>query len=92
MTNEQRLDEEKILQIIEQHIEQESGKWVQNVLSSAKTVSDLTTALWEHGKVKKDGTEVERMLHRLIYERGAAKIKNVIREVENRTLEKVLSP
>ncbi|GGJ72825.1 hypothetical protein GGR02_002468 [Anoxybacillus voinovskiensis] len=92
MTNEQCLDEKQILQTIEQYVEQESDKWVQSVLSNAKAVSNLTAALWERGKVKKDGTEVERMLHRLIYERGAAKIKNVIREVENRTLEKVLSP
>ncbi|KIP21097.1 hypothetical protein JV16_01591 [Anoxybacillus ayderensis] len=92
MTSEQCLDEKQILQTIEQYVEQESDKWVQSVLSNAKTVSELTAALWEHGKVKKDGTEVERMLHRLIYERGAAKIKNVIREVENRTLERVPSP
>lgn len=92
MTNEQCLEEKEIRQTVERYIEQESDKWVQSVLSNAKAVSDLTAALWERGKVKKDGTEVERMLHRLIYERGAAKIKNVIREVENRTLEKVLSP
>ncbi|KJE28944.1 hypothetical protein LG52_2654 [Geobacillus kaustophilus] len=88
---EQQTNKEMV-QTIEQYIKQESEKWAQHVLSNAKTVSDLMTALWEHGKVKKDGTEVERMLHRLIYERGAAKIKNVIKEAQDLTLGKALSP
>ncbi|OAO83563.1 hypothetical protein A0O32_0271 [Anoxybacillus flavithermus] len=91
MTNEQCLDEKEIRQTVERYIEQESDKWVQSVLSNAKAVSDLTAALWEHGKVKKDGTEVERMLHRLIYERGASTIKALIREMECLVSEKALS-
>ncbi|AMQ19637.1 hypothetical protein C289_2063 [Anoxybacillus ayderensis] len=82
----------EMVQIIEQYIEQESEKWVQHTLNNAKTISDLMSALWENGKAKKDGTEVERMLHRLIYERGAAKIKNVIKEAQDLTLGRALSP
>ncbi|ASA96854.1 MULTISPECIES: hypothetical protein [Anoxybacillus] len=90
MTIEQQTNKE-IVQAIEQYVEQESEEWVQHVLSNAKTVGDLMTALWEHGKVKKDGTEVERMLHRLIYERGASTIKALIREMECLVSEKALS-
>ncbi|KLR75298.1 hypothetical protein ABH20_00995 [Geobacillus sp. T6] len=91
MTIEQQTNKEMV-QAIEQYVEQESEKWVQHVLSNAKTVDDLMTALWEHGKVKKDGTEVERMLHRLIYERGASRIKALMTEIETLALKRALSP
>ncbi|MDQ0340235.1 hypothetical protein J2S00_003040 [Caldalkalibacillus uzonensis] len=84
-------EHKEVIQTIEKYVEQESEKWVEEVLHNAKSLSDLTAALWERGKVKKDGTEVERVLHRLVYERGAVKIKDVIKENESLAIEKALS-
>lgn len=54
---------------IDSHIENESEKWLQ---------SSLFKGLWDYGKVKHDGTEIERMLHELIYARYSQKVKEII--------------
>lgn len=62
-------------QSIVSYIEQESDKWLQSAIDSGHS---LYRSLWDYGLAKRDGTEIERIFHKLIYYRFSQKLKTLI--------------
>lgn len=60
---------------VDLYVERESEKWLLYVIESGQS---LYKGLWEFGKVKRDGTERERLLHKMVYLRFAQKAKALI--------------
>ncbi|MBP1905683.1 t-SNARE complex subunit (syntaxin) [Paenibacillus turicensis] len=72
--------QDEIIQVINSYVETEAEKLFQSVMQSAKRVGDLQSAMWELGKPKKEGTDIEKMLHQLTYEQFAKKAREIIKK------------
>lgn len=68
----------EIVKAVKTAAEAEAEKWLQSTLEKSKSKHRLYASMWELGKVKKDGTDIERMLHHLTYEYFSRKAKAII--------------
>lgn len=75
-----KLTHDEIIQAINSYVESEAEILFQSVMESAKSVDDLHSAMWDLGKPKKEGTDIEKMLHQLIYNGFAKKAREIIRK------------
>ncbi|SLJ98379.1 MULTISPECIES: hypothetical protein [unclassified Paenibacillus] len=76
----QQLTHDEIIRAVKSYVESEAEKLFQSVMESAKCVDDLHSAMWDLGRPKKEGTDIEKMLHQLIYNGFAKKAREIIRE------------
>ena len=76
------MNQTEIIRLINNHVEKKANEWLQ------KDELDPYKAMWEFGKVKKDGTELERHLHQMVYERWSQKARAMILKNEKITAPK----
>lgn len=79
------MKETEIIDVIRAFVEAESEKWLQSTLKTSRSAGHIFSAMWELGKPKKDGTDIDRMLHHLTYRRFSEKARLIINESQTPT-------
>ncbi len=77
-----QIKNDQVIKDIDNYVSHKAEELLQKVVNNSKCIEDLNTAMWELGKPIKDCTDIENMLHRLIYNIFSKKVQAFIKELD----------